>query len=683
MAEAPSSEVLGEEIEQSDAPAAQGGEQRQGEDADEDDEEAERDREVAPKRQRREVSAASGYGTGPTAAVDAAEAAAGALAEAAAGSVLDPMGEEAAIARLRGLPWSFGVHEVCEFFEEVGTKVQPEAVTMLHNAAGEAFIVLEAPAQMQEVMQANRRQVGKRYVEVFASNAAEKLAACERNRTTAKEDAGYRGVLRMRGLPYTATVEEVLQFYGSPAELCRENVHLLKRADGRASGDAYVIFDTEEAAKQALQYDKQKLGSRWVDLFQSSKGEFYSLTSVGGIMSATTSPAHGAATSRSCLGEGYCVIKLRGLPWNVTQDDIQTFLAPVAVPKGGVHLMNGNNGRPSGLAYVELSSEEDQSAALAKDKQSIGGRYIDIFACTQAELQARLAGGLERGNQAAGAGDATFVKLRGLPYSATEHQIMGFFTPLQVVAVQIALNQNGQPSGFGFVQFRNADDVPNALQRSNQVLGSRYVEVFRCNRSDMEQAHQHAVSLNPMMRTPMYANMPHSGAGGMTPSPPPPQGRGGQSQSSSQRGENAYSAYQYALQALANRGAPSHQPPGGYQNVPPHSYYPSNDAGYANGSGMPTGNYGAPEVAYSTAATPGSGYSQGGAGYNATSGSYGPSDAGGYMRQPDGNATAPTSHPSSYVPASAPGAYPTGYAGADYYNPAQYAHAQPYGYYPQ
>ena len=31
--------------------------------------------------------------------------------------------------------------------------------------------------------------------------------------------------------------------------------------------------------------------------------------------------------------------------------------------------------------------------AMAKDKQSIGGRYIDIFACSQNELKARLAGG--------------------------------------------------------------------------------------------------------------------------------------------------------------------------------------------------------------------------------------------------------------------------------------------------
>merc|ERR1719446_597473 len=231
------------------------------------------------------------------------------------------------------------------------------------------------------------KQVGKRYVEVFESSATEREAACERNLATAKEDAGYRGVLRMRGLPYNTGVDEVLQFFGSPITLKAENVHLLRRADGRASGDAYVVFDTEEAALEGLQLDKQKLGTRWVDLFQSSKGELYSLTSQGGIM--ISSAAQGGISSSEqahavppaqALGDGFSVVKLRGLPWSATEEDIVTFLSPIIVPTGGVHLMNGANGRPSGLAYVELSSEEEQNEALAKDKQSIGGRYIDIFA---------------------------------------------------------------------------------------------------------------------------------------------------------------------------------------------------------------------------------------------------------------------------------------------------------------
>ena len=78
-----------------------------------------------------------------------------------------------------------------------------------------------------------------------------------------RDDAGYRGVLRMRGLPFSTVVDEVLDFFGQSAALKRENIHLMRRADGRASGDAYAVFDTEDAAVAALSFDKQKLGTRW------------------------------------------------------------------------------------------------------------------------------------------------------------------------------------------------------------------------------------------------------------------------------------------------------------------------------------------------------------------------------------------------------------------------------------
>ena len=134
-------------------------------------------------------------------------------------------------------------------------------------------------------------------------------------------------------------------------------------------------------------------------------------------------------------------------------------------------------------------------------------------------------GGLERGlgsaNNSAIA-DQHFVKLRGLPYSATEQQIAQFFgpsqsepRPLQVVAVQVAFKETGQPSGFGFVQFRTPDDATSALTRSGQVLGSRYVEVFRTTRAEMEQAHMQAMAVSPMRQhaAMAYAQM-QGGMGG-------------------------------------------------------------------------------------------------------------------------------------------------------------------------
>ena len=45
--------------------------------------------------------------------------------------------------------------------------------------------------------------------------------------------------------------------------------------------------------------------------------------------------------------------------------------------KGGIHFTYVRDGRPSGEAYIELSSEEDLNKALSKDKASMGKRYIE------------------------------------------------------------------------------------------------------------------------------------------------------------------------------------------------------------------------------------------------------------------------------------------------------------------
>lgn len=50
-----------------------------------------------------------------------------------------------------------------------------------------------------------------------------------------------------------------------------------------------------------------------------------------------------------------------------------------ALQPTGIHLVLGNNGRPNGEAFVEFGSEEQADAALAKDRGSIGSRYVEVF----------------------------------------------------------------------------------------------------------------------------------------------------------------------------------------------------------------------------------------------------------------------------------------------------------------
>ena len=49
---------------------------------------------------------------------------------------------------------------------------------------------------------------------------------------------------------------------------------IVKFSDGRASGDAFAVFDSDINLEKALEKDKTSMGSRYVELFRSSVKEF-------------------------------------------------------------------------------------------------------------------------------------------------------------------------------------------------------------------------------------------------------------------------------------------------------------------------------------------------------------------------------------------------------------------------
>lgn len=82
-------------------------------------------------------------------------------------------------------------------------------------------------------------------------------------------------IIRMRGLPFTATPQEVLSFLGSESPVTdgAEGLLFVKYPDGRPTGDAFVLFSCEEYAQNALKKHKQILGKRYIELFRSTAAE--------------------------------------------------------------------------------------------------------------------------------------------------------------------------------------------------------------------------------------------------------------------------------------------------------------------------------------------------------------------------------------------------------------------------
>ncbi|XP_060526446.1 heterogeneous nuclear ribonucleoprotein H-like [Cylas formicarius] len=345
---------------------------------------------------------------------------------------------EGYIAKMRGLPWSATVDDIVKFFGDCKVLGGKEGVHLTSSRegrpSGEAFVEFEDAEDLNMALQKDRAHIGNRYIEVFKVNRAEMDWVVKRSGASFGSDDD--GCVRLRGLPFGCSKEEIAQFF-TGLEIVPNGITLLTDYSGRSSGEAYVQFVNREVAEQALQKHREKIGHRYIEIFRSSLSEVngvlgfaprtgramgpvaptptfnnrpspYDRDRYGGasrfplrasrsfkganLSNTTTWTQNGAGgqprASRSpfdmdswsgppAQGGGMHCIHMRGLPFKATQDDIADFFKPVVPVE--IHLLPDDNGRASGEADVEFSSHDDAVKAMSKDKGHMQHRYIELF----------------------------------------------------------------------------------------------------------------------------------------------------------------------------------------------------------------------------------------------------------------------------------------------------------------
>uniref|UniRef100_A0A671MFA8 Epithelial splicing regulatory protein 2 n=2 Tax=Sinocyclocheilus anshuiensis TaxID=1608454 RepID=A0A671MFA8_9TELE len=205
------------------------------------------------------------------------------------------------------------------------------------------------------------------------------------------------------------------------------------------------------------------------------------------------------------------VIRARGLPWQSSDQDIARFFKGLNIAKGGVALCLNAQGRRNGEALVRFINSEHRDMALDRHKHHMGNRYIEVYKATGEEFL-KIAGGtsnevaqfLSKENQ-------VIIRMRGLPFTATPQDVLGFLGPDSPVTdgtegLLFVKYPDGRPTGDAFVLFACEEYAQNALKKHKQILGKRYIELFRSTAAEVQQV------LNRYMSTPLISTLP----------PPPP-----------------------------------------------------------------------------------------------------------------------------------------------------------------
>ncbi|KAM3932094.1 nucleolin isoform 3-T3 [Leptodactylus fuscus] len=258
--------------------------------------------------------------------------------------------------------------------------------------------------------------------------------------------------LFVKNLPYSTSVEDLQEVFENAKE-----VRLLTGKEGNSKGVAYVEFNTEADADQAIQ-DKQGTEIEGRSLFIDYTGE-------------KSQNAGGRRSTGGSAGGDFKVLVINNLAYSATEEILQEVFEKAT----SIRIPQNNTGRPKGFAFVEFSSVEEAKEALdTLNNTEIEGRSIRI--------EISQGGGPQGGGRAAQS-KTLFVK--GLSEDTTEETLKDAFDG-SVNARIVTDRDTGTSKGFGFVDFSSTEDAKAAMEamEDGEIDGSKVTLDFAKPKGD-------------------------------------------------------------------------------------------------------------------------------------------------------------------------------------------------------
>ena len=136
-----------------------------------------------------------------------------------------------------------------------------------------------------------------------------------------------------------------------------------------ATGEAFVEFGSTKSRDLALLRNKHMLGSRWLAVFTTG------LQEVTGAQAQAELVLKAQAEAEASGAKSY-ILRMRGVPFQATEEDIQKFFLPLACVENGILIprKRGSN-YATGEAFAQFVSDSDLEEAMKKHKEEIMGEF--------------------------------------------------------------------------------------------------------------------------------------------------------------------------------------------------------------------------------------------------------------------------------------------------------------------
>ncbi|NWX87847.1 RBM19 protein, partial [Nothoprocta pentlandii] len=180
-------------------------------------------------------------------------------------------------------------------------------------------------------------------------------------------------------------------------------------------------------------------------------------------------------------------VKLRGAPWNVTEQKIREFLLPLKPV--AIRIGKNTQGKKTGYIFVDLKSEAEVRKALKRNKEYIGGRYIEVFRYENSPKKEVTAESNDQPWQRIKRDDEEEEDLsetgrlfiRNLPFTSTEEDLEKLFSkygPISEIHFPIA-RLTKKPKGFAFITYMMPEHAVKAYaEMDGQVFQGRMLHIL-------------------------------------------------------------------------------------------------------------------------------------------------------------------------------------------------------------
>ncbi|XP_078106757.1 putative RNA-binding protein 19 [Sander vitreus] len=183
-------------------------------------------------------------------------------------------------------------------------------------------------------------------------------------------------------------------------------------------------------------------------------------------------------------------VKLRGAPFSVKEQQIREFMTPLK--PAAIRIGKNESGDRTGYVYVDLHSVEEVEKALKKNKDYIGGRYIEVFRVDTSggkgkrdrkdkEIDRNFTRKLKEDEEEEDVAESGRLFIRNLPYTCSEEEIKELFAkhgPLSEMLFPID-NLTKKPKGFAFVTYMIPENAVTALaQLDGHIFQGRMLHLL-------------------------------------------------------------------------------------------------------------------------------------------------------------------------------------------------------------